>query len=188
LKRADTGLCAVRNWALPHPQPQRPAEIDPSGTLRLGSVLVRPMCGRFTNRLTWRELVALYRLTVPASPERNLPARYNICPTTTIDTVIERDGMRDLVPMRWGLVPSWWKKKAKETPATFNARAETVAEKPMFRSAFKSRRCLIPASGYYEWQNTPTGKQPYYFSTENGSPLTIAGLWDERCGASRHSG
>jgi putative SOS response-associated peptidase YedK len=137
------------------------------------------MCGRFTNRLTWREIVALYRLTVPATPERNLPARYNICPTTTIDAVIERDGKRELTPVRWGLVPSWWKKKAKETPATFNARAETVAEKAMFRAAFKRSRCLIPASGYYEWKATETGKQPYYFSTENGSPLTIAGLWDE---------
>ncbi len=137
------------------------------------------MCGRFTNRLTWREIVGLYRLTVPAKPERNLPARYNICPTTTIDAVIERGSNRELVPMRWGLVPSWWKKKAKETPATFNARGETVAEKPMFRAAFKRSRCLIPASGYYEWKRTETGKQPYYFSTENGSPLTIAGLWDE---------
>jgi putative SOS response-associated peptidase YedK len=117
------------------------------------------MCGRFTNRLTWHEIVALYRLTMPATPERNLPARYNICPTTTIDAVIERDTKRELVPMRWGLVPSWWKKKAKETPSTFNARAETVAENPMFRSAFKRSRCLIPASGYYEWLNTPTGKR-----------------------------
>jgi putative SOS response-associated peptidase YedK len=137
------------------------------------------MCGRFTNRLTWREIVALYRLTIPASPEWNLPARYNICPTQTIDTVIEREGKRDLVPMRWGLVPSWRKKTAKETPSTFNARAETVAEKPMFRSAFKRNRCLIPASGYYEWQKTPTGKQPYYYTARDGSPLTIAGLWDE---------
>jgi putative SOS response-associated peptidase YedK len=137
------------------------------------------MCGRFTNRLTWREIVALYRLTVPATPERNLPARYNICPTTTIDAVIEREGKRDLVPMRWGLVPSWWKKSVKETPSTFNARAETVAEKPMFRSAFKRNRCLIPASGYYEWQKTPHGKQPWYYTARDGSPLTIAGLWDE---------
>ena len=70
------------------------------------------MCGRFTNRLTWREIVALYRLTVPAEPERNLQARYNICPTTTIDAVIEREGKRELVPMRWGLIPSWWKGSA----------------------------------------------------------------------------
>jgi putative SOS response-associated peptidase YedK len=137
------------------------------------------MCGRFTNRLTWREIVALYRLSVPVSPERNLPARYNICPTTAIDVVIEHDAKRELVPMRWGLVPSWWKKTVKEAPSTFNARAETVAEKPMFRSAFNRNRCLIPASGYYEWQNTPTGKQPYYYVARDGSPLTFAGLWDE---------
>ena len=137
------------------------------------------MCGRFTNRLTWREIVALYRLSVPAQPDRNLPGRYYICPTDTIDAVVEQDGKRDLAPMRWGLVPSWRKMKSKEAPATFNARAETVAEKAMFRTAFKRNRCLIPASGYYEWKGTPTGKQPYYFSTENGSPLTIAGLWDE---------
>ena len=137
------------------------------------------MCGRFTYRLTWREIVALYRLTAPASPERNLQAHYNICPTTTIDAVIARNDKRDLVPLRWGLVPSWWRKTAKETPATFNARAETVAEKPMFRAAFKRMRCLIPASGYYEWHTTPTGKQPYYFTARDGSPLTIAGLWDE---------
>ena len=103
----------------------------------------------------------------------------NICPTQTIDTVVERDAKRDLVPKRWGLVPLWWKKTAKETPSTFNARAETVAEKPMFRSAFKRNRCLIPASGYYEWQSTPTGKQPYYYTARDGSPLTMAGLWDE---------
>jgi hypothetical protein len=67
--------------------------------------------------------------------------------------------------MRWGLVPGWWKKSLKEVPATFNARAETVAAKPMFRSAFKARRCIIPASGYYEWQDTPGGKQPWYFTS-----------------------
>ena len=80
------------------------------------------MCGRFTRMYTWRELVALYRLT-DSSPRSNLQPRYNICPTTTIDAVIERDAKRELVPMRWGLVPTWWKKKAKETPATFNAGA-----------------------------------------------------------------
>lgn len=137
------------------------------------------MCGRFTNRLTWREIVALYRLSVPMEPERNLPARYNICPTDTIDAIIERGGKRDLMPMRCGLIPNWWKKSAKEIPATFNARAETVAAKPMFRDAFKRSRCLIPASGYYEWLPTPTGEQPYYYTARDGSPLTFAGLWDE---------
>ena len=137
------------------------------------------MCGRFTNRLTWREIVALYRLAVPVTPERNLPARYNICPTDAVDAVIEHGGKRDLVPMRWGLIPSWWKKSAKEIPATFNARAETLADKPMFRDAFKRNRCLIPASGYYEWLATPTGKQPYYYTARDGLALTFAGLWDE---------
>jgi len=137
------------------------------------------MCGRFTNRLTWREIVALYRLSVPFEPERNLPGRYNICPTDPIDVVVEREGKRDLIAMRWGLVPTWWKKTLKDVPATFNARAETVVDKPMFREAFKRKRCLIPASGYYEWLSTPTGKQPYYYSTLDGEPLTIAGLWDE---------
>ena len=137
------------------------------------------MCGRFTNRLTWREIVALYRLAVPATPERNLPARYNICPTDAIDVVIERGGQVDLVPMRWGLVPSWWTKTAKEVPATFNARAETLPVKPMFRDAFRRTRCLIPASGYFEWLKTPTGKQPHYYTARDGVPLTMVGLWDE---------
>lgn len=115
----------------------------------------------------------LYGLT---STPSNLEPRYNVCPTTTIDAVVGRE----LVPMRWGLVPSWWNKPLKEMKlATFNARAETVAEKPMFRSAFKRHRCLIPASGYYEWKDTPDGKQPYYFSRKDGLPLTIAGIWDE---------
>ena len=83
--------------------------------------------------------------------------------------------------MRWGLMPSWWSKPLKDMKvATFNARAETVATKPMFRSPFKRNRRLIPVSGYYEWQDTPNGKQPWYFTARDGSPaLTIAGLRDE---------
>jgi putative SOS response-associated peptidase YedK len=70
-----------------------------------------------------------------------------------------------------GLVPRWWSKSVKELrAATFNARAETVETKPFFRDAFKRTRCLIPISGYYEWQDTPTGKQPWYFSARDGSP------------------
>jgi hypothetical protein len=86
------------------------------------------MCGRSTYKLTWEEIVALYRLTLD-QPARNTQARYNVCPTTTIDTMVSEDGKRLLVPMRWGLVPSWWSKPLKELKlATFNARAETVAE------------------------------------------------------------
>lgn len=84
------------------------------------------MCGRFTQAYTWREIVGLYRLTQPAV---NLQARCDIAPTTTtIDVVIPRGGGRvELVPMRWGLIPSWWKKTAKEAPSTFNARADRQA-------------------------------------------------------------
>jgi putative SOS response-associated peptidase YedK len=83
--------------------------------------------------------------------------------------------------MRWGLVPAWWSKPLKELwMATFNARAETVAEKPIFREGFRRTHCLMPVSGYYEWQDTPSGKQPWYFTAREGSPvLTVAGLWDE---------
>jgi putative SOS response-associated peptidase YedK len=138
------------------------------------------MCGRATYKLTWEEIVALYRLTL-GQPAVNTRARYNVCPTTTIDTILEQDGKRRLERMRWGLIPAWWSKPLKDMKlATFNARAETVATKPMFRSAFKCNRCLIPVSGYYEWQDTPDGKRPWYFTARDGSAaLTIAGIWDE---------
>jgi putative SOS response-associated peptidase YedK len=138
------------------------------------------MCGRFTVKATWAELVALYRLTMDAPPH-NLRPRYDVCPTDPVDVVTAEEGKRTLAPMRWGLVPRWWSKPLKELrAATFNARAETVETKPFFRDAFKRTRCLIPLSGYYEWQSTPAGKQPWFFSAADGSPLlTAAGLWDE---------
>ena len=84
------------------------------------------MCGRFTVKATWAELVALYRLTTDAPPH-NLRPRCNVCPTDPVDVVTAADGKRELVPMRWGLVPWWWSKPLKELRmATFNARAETV--------------------------------------------------------------
>jgi putative SOS response-associated peptidase YedK len=138
------------------------------------------MCGRFTVKMTWAEIVALYKLTFDRPPH-NLPPNYNVCPTDPIDVVTQQDGKRDFVRLRWGLAPRWWPKPIKELKAaTFNARAETVATKPFFRDAFKRTRCLIPMSGYYEWQDTPGGKQPWYFTARDGSPaLTTAGLWDE---------
>jgi putative SOS response-associated peptidase YedK len=106
--------------------------------------------------------------------------RYNVCPTTTVDAVVATEAGRTLERMRWGIIPSWWSKPLKEMRmATFNARAETVAEKPMFRTAFKSKRCLMPVSGYYEWHDTPTGKQPYYFTRKDGQVMTVAALHDE---------
>jgi putative SOS response-associated peptidase YedK len=115
------------------------------------------------------------------SAARNTQARYDVCPTDPVDTIVEHDGKRELATMRWGLVPRWWSKPLKDAKmATFNARAETVETKPFFRDAFKRTRCLIPVSGYYERQNTPDGKRPWYFTARDGSPaLTTAGLWDE---------
>nr|WP_292532171.1 SOS response-associated peptidase [Methylocystis sp.] len=110
------------------------------------------MCGRFTQHLSWE---ALHRLADLIGQPRNLAPRYNIAPTTRVEVIRPAGGGNELVPMRWGLVPSWWKKPLNELPSTFNARAETVVEKPMFRSAFKSRRCVIPALGFYEWTGSP---------------------------------
>lgn len=116
---------------------------------------------------------------LPGDIQSNFQPRFNICPTTQTDTIVRGDDKRALIPMRWGLIPGWWKKPLKEMKlATFNARAETVAEKPMFRDSFKKRRCLIPASGYYEWHDTPEGKQPYYFTRRDGQVMTIAGIQD----------
>lgn len=138
------------------------------------------MCGRFTAKMTWAEIIALYRLTMKAPPH-NLRPIYNVCPTDPVDVVVADDDKRSLVQMRWGLIPRWWSKPLKEAKiATFNARVETVETKPFFRDAYKRTRCLIPLSGYFEWQDTPHGKQPWYFTARDGSPvLTAAGLWDE---------
>src|SRR5664280_2068950 len=134
------------------------------------------MCGRFTRMYTWRELWELYMLTA-GPPSSNLKPRYNICPTNEIDTIVPVLDKRGVVPMRWGLIPSWWSKPLKEMRlATFNARAETVAEKPMFRDSFKRRRCLMPTSGYYEWKTTPEGKQPYYFTRRDGAVMTTTNI------------
>jgi putative SOS response-associated peptidase YedK len=142
------------------------------------------MCGRFTQHYTWAEVHAFLSVFGELGTPRNLQPRYNIAPTTFIDTVTTRIRNREIVgremvPMRWGLIPTWWKKPRKDVPATFNARAETVAEKPMFRGAFKYRRCIIPASGFYEWTGGKGARQPHLFIAADGSPvLAFAGLWD----------
>ena len=137
------------------------------------------MCGRYTQVRSWRELVDLYKITETATP-LNLAARYNIAPTQDVPVVRNGpDGRgRELVSLRWGLVPSW-AKDIDIASRLINARAETVAEKPSFRDAYKQRRCLIPADGFYEWQKQSQGpKQPYYITSADGGPLTFAGLWE----------
>jgi putative SOS response-associated peptidase YedK len=137
------------------------------------------MCGRYSSDLRWDDIAKLYDLAMQGPPQWNFPPSYNVCPTDPVNVIRPNADGREFVRMRWGLIPRWWSKPLKEMRvATFNARAETVQEKPFFRDAFKRNRCLMPISGYYEWQNTPDGKQPYYFTRRDGQPMTIAALWD----------
>jgi putative SOS response-associated peptidase YedK len=107
-----------------------------------------------------------------------IPPRYNIAPTQPVVAVRQADETRELVPLRWGLVPSWVKEPG-GAQAPINARAETLLEKPFFRSAFRQRRCLIPGSGFYEWKNTGERvKQPYLLRRRDGQLLAFAGLWE----------
>ncbi|WLS03119.1 SOS response-associated peptidase [Shinella oryzae] len=134
------------------------------------------MCGRFTQMLPWRELVALYRLTENIK-SRNTEARFNVAPTQTVPFVrVDDEGNQTVDDGRWWLVPHW----AKDMPkaAMFNARIETVDSSPAFRDAFKTRRCLIPADGFYEWTKAlDGGKDPWLIQMPGGAPYAFAGLW-----------
>lgn len=132
------------------------------------------MCGRFA--ITTRRLQRLEQLLKTEFPD--MTERYNIAPTQPIPVIREVDGYYSMTDMRWGLVPSW-SKTPTTTYSTFNAKIETVAEKPLYRSAFKHRRCLIPASGFYEWRTENGLKQPYYFTRQDDAEMALAGLWEE---------
>ncbi len=139
------------------------------------------MCGRFTQQFTWAELVELYDLPNAAIP--NLRASWNIAPTQDVGVIVKEDAGRIYRTMRWGLAP-FWAKDEKIGNQLINARLETVAEKPAFRSAWKSRRCIVPASGYFEWKAMPGRlaskpfKQPFYITRKDGHPMSLAGLWE----------
>ena len=135
------------------------------------------MCGRYTHRHTWPEIVALYRLTQPAVAPNDFGPRYNIAPTQRALVVRERDGKREAAMLRWGLIP-FWAKDAKFAYKTINARGQAVATAPSFRAAWKARRCLIPTSGFYEWVKTPEGKQPYLIGFQDGRQFSFGGLWE----------
>ena len=115
---------------------------------------------------------------------RQLPLfepRYNIAPAQDVLVVRETDGKRAAAMMRWGLIPSWSKEPG-GGPPMINARSETLAEKPAFRTAYRRRRCIIPADGFYEWQKSAAGakgtKQPFYIHRPDGAPFGFAGLWE----------
>jgi putative SOS response-associated peptidase YedK len=136
------------------------------------------MCGRFTNRYSWQELHALYHLTAGAPPS-NFEPRYNIAPTQEVPVVRVKDARRDLAIMKWGLVPTG-SKDMKDAAKMINARAETVADKPAFRSAFRHRRCLVIADGFYEWKKiTPKEKLPWFITLKEKAPFAFAGLYEK---------
>ncbi len=121
---------------------------------------------------------------LPANSLPNVP-NFNVCPTTDIH-VVRASGHsggqpggegRGLVAMRWGFIPKWYK-KPNDGPLLINARAETIADKPAFRDAARARRCLIPATGYYEWSKDAAGnKLPWYYTRADGAPVVFAGIW-----------
>ena len=124
--------------------------------------------------MPWSELVKLYRI----DDRPNLRPRYNIAPTQDVLAIrLDSAGKQEAVELRWGLIP-FWAKEEKIAYSTINARAETVAAKPAFREAFKKRRCLIAADGYYEWKAEDGAKQPYRITLNPEQPFSFAGLWE----------
>jgi len=132
------------------------------------------MCGRFVQV----EKPEFYAEHFGAEFVRTETLRqsYNVAPTSQVYAIADHDGERTLTSFRWGLIPSWAKER-KIGAKTFNARSETAAEKPMFRSSFTKRRCLIPVDGFYEWERRAKGKLPHYIFSADKKPLPAAGLW-----------
>ncbi|MGE0735403.1 MAG: SOS response-associated peptidase [Alphaproteobacteria bacterium] len=133
------------------------------------------MCGRYSITTPEEALRALFEY---GGPPRNLRARYNAAPSQELPIVRRKPrGERVLDVARWGLIPSWAGESA-VARNLINARADTVAAKPSFRTAFRERRCLVPADGFYEWQGEGAGKQPYRIELPGRAPFAFAGLWE----------
>lgn len=132
------------------------------------------MCGRFALTAPASTIAEVFQVDVLPDV---LP-RYNIAPTTDVACVVQKDGQNVMKTFRWGLIPSWAKDR-KMAYQTINARAESVATKPAFRSAFKRRRLLVLADGFYEWERTdPKNKVPHLIQLREGKPFGMAGLWE----------
>ena len=133
------------------------------------------MCGRFSLVTDADHLMDYYGLV---SVRVNVGPRFNIAPTQDVAAIVAVDGERHLELFRWGLIPAWAKER-KLDYSTINARAETVESKPVFRSAFRHRRCLVPADGFYEWQGKARHKQPWRIEPKDRREFfTFAGLWE----------
>ena len=133
------------------------------------------MCGRYSLISDIRDLQQRFDLV--ETPGEQHSSRYNIAPTENVLTVRAGDGGNRAEHMRWGMIPSW-AKNAQFGARAINARAETVAEKPAFRTALRRRRCLIPADGFYEWMRIGKSKQPMRIIMKTGQPFAFAGLWE----------
>jgi putative SOS response-associated peptidase YedK len=134
------------------------------------------MCGRYVSVSTPEQLAAYFG--VDEVKTEALGERYNVAPTLDVYSIIEREGQRRLGTLRWGFVPHW-AKSVKKGPSPINVRVETIHEKGMFASAFEKRRCLLPADGFYEWQEreASTRKQPWFIHHPDDEPLAFAGIW-----------
>jgi putative SOS response-associated peptidase YedK len=133
------------------------------------------MCGRYTLRVRLNVLLSQFAAELQEGTEWE--PRYNIPPTANVPAVRLADGKRQLVLFKWGLIPSW-AKDAKIAYSMINARSDTVATKPAFRSAFKKRRCLVLADGYVEWERDGKVKLPWLYEVDSGKPFAFAGLWE----------
>jgi putative SOS response-associated peptidase YedK len=131
------------------------------------------MCGRYTLYHFEEDLDALFRVVgLAAAP------RFNIAPSQQVPIVLQRpDGTREALTARWGLIPHWVKDLGSFKASLFNARAESAADKPSFRDAMRRSRCVLPASGFYEWTSAGGAKQPFHIVRRDGRPMALAGLW-----------
>lgn len=138
------------------------------------------MCGRFVSSSGAAEIASYFGVEEISEHAAEHRENYNTAPTSDVLVVLEEDGRRELDTYRWGLVPRW-AKDTKIGNRLINARAETLADKPAFRAAFRRRRCLVPADGFYEWTAPQGGgrKQPWYITAADGEPLAFAGLWEQ---------
>jgi putative SOS response-associated peptidase YedK len=143
------------------------------------------MCGRFTLHTRAEQIGEAFHLA--GLPARELSPRYNIVPAQDIAIIRSAERGREMVMARWGLIPGW-SKESKSKYATINARIESVAEKPTYRTPFRRQRCLIPADGFYEWKQDAGNKIPHHIRMKDGKVFAFAGLWDhwEGEGESEH--
>jgi putative SOS response-associated peptidase YedK len=133
------------------------------------------MCGRYTITISEDELIARYMIEEPTN--RYHQSRFNVAPTQRVPVILNDEGVLKLDAFRWGLVP-FWAKDLKIGYTMINARADTVTTKPAFKNAFKQRRCLIPADGFYEWKKIGSDKQPYRILLRDEKIFSMAGLWE----------